>query len=709
MKEVQYGSEKDWLVFGELFGGEDNPFSLPRRWDGKAFYEDLDELLSYYQELIMDSSLNRNIYEKVKAICGNILNVIRTYLHGYPAGAYNKFTILMDTLKEQPMYANLDNIGNLYRMTKVDDNINDRARIFHAPYTVRTKVATYRYSIAGHPSLYLADSLALADLETSLFSSKEKAISARFNLCIAPKYKQREGIDPRDITIIELGFRPQDLATEEKETGLLDNDTCDRSRDAFYNSIKHSDDNLRSEGLSETYRCNAVERYILWFPLILACSYVRTNRSNPFAPEYIVPQLLTQWLRYNNTGRLIGIRYFSCYSKEASILGVNYVFPSSGEPIILRDGVQQYCPQLNEALVVTETEYLPDYQSLDKLEDVLSKEISKHVFKLTRIDYEEETTVRFPRGEMYIPARSFFNCFKLKTVHLTDAIVGIGDRAFHGCKSLETIRPVVKGKNTLPIQLETIGDGAFSGCSKLKSIILPEGLKRIGTWVFYGCQELEELRIPSTVETIGRGLVSGCNNMHSLVVNTNNSKFYSESNCIIRKSTKSLVAGICYEGQFIIPLGVTEIEDGAFSRNIRIKQLVISIGVKAIGEWAFEYCRNIETISFPDSIETVGAWAFQDCANLREVHFENNVKSIEYEAFAGCENLEKVFLPGSIENLGYKIFGNCTELRSIYYGGTKKAWDRIDKDDDWDFGTPNYTLYFIDDTTITKEKLHIEK
>ena len=408
-----------------------------------------------------------------------------------------------------------------------------------------------------------------------------------------------------------------------------------------------------------------------------------------------------------NRGQLIGIRYFSCYSKEASTLGVNYVFPSSGEPIILRDGIQQYCPQLNEAFLMTETEYLPEYKSIKQLESSLKKASCKHAFRLTHSDFADETKVQFPSGEMYIPARSFYNCSNQKTVYLTDAIVGIGNRAFHGCKSLELLR-IGRKNNALPIQLETIGNGAFSGCENLKKVILPKGLKYIGTWAFCGCNGLEKLKIPSTVDFIGRGVISGCNNIRTIEVDALNQTFYSKSNCIIRRSTNTVVVGICNDEEYSTPPEITGIEDGAYSRNQHMKQLMITTGVKKIGEWAFEYCRNLEGIDFPDSIESIGAWAFQDCTKLKELHLYSKLKSIGYQAFAGCENLEMVELPNSLESLSYGIFSNCTELKSIYYHGTKKSWEKIDKDNEWDSFTEDYTLYFSNDTWVTKEELHKE-
>lgn len=70
---------------------------------------------------------------------------------------------------------------------------------------------------------------------------------------------------------------------------------------------------------SKLYRHN----YLIWYPLIAACSFIRANKKDAFAPEYIIPQLLMQWIRYlmdsdykkGGQYNLFCIRYFSCASK----------------------------------------------------------------------------------------------------------------------------------------------------------------------------------------------------------------------------------------------------------------------------------------------------------------------------------------------------------------------------------------------------------
>jgi hypothetical protein len=58
----------------------------------------------------------------------------------------------------------------------------------------------------------------------------------------------------------------------------------------------------------------------------------------------------------------------------------------------------------------------------------------------------------------------------------------IGDSAFEGCSSLESI--------VLPSNVKLIGDNVFKDCAKLVNIELPEGLAVMGSYAFKGCSSL---------------------------------------------------------------------------------------------------------------------------------------------------------------------------------------------------------------------------
>ena len=83
------------------------------------------------------------------------------------------------------------------------------------------------------------------------------------------------------------------------------------------------------------------KRYLLWYPLIAVCSYIRVNKSDPFAAEYIIPQLIMQWTRstnkFHNRNEILGIRYFSCASVKAlfsASVTSSSVFPSTSSSLI---------------------------------------------------------------------------------------------------------------------------------------------------------------------------------------------------------------------------------------------------------------------------------------------------------------------------------------------------------------------------------------
>ncbi|MFH4351795.1 hypothetical protein WAJ70_22165, partial [Acinetobacter baumannii] len=54
---------------------------------------------------------------------------------------------------------------------------------------------------------------------------------------------------------------------------------------------------------------NEVISYLIIWPLMAACSVRVKNTTNTFKPEYIIPQLLLQFIRYDEF--FDGVSYFS--------------------------------------------------------------------------------------------------------------------------------------------------------------------------------------------------------------------------------------------------------------------------------------------------------------------------------------------------------------------------------------------------------------
>lgn len=339
---------------------------LPIRWDGADFSMTLNSLFDHYIKQIEATPISgaghsKRVEDEVKKVCGLLIKTVDYYLNGFPSKAYGSFEKVMHILMKQSLqiyqksvleqFENSDGFQDdklkLFRAVAVEDNRPyQRIRVFHTPYNLRSKVSTSRYSIAGYPSLYLGTSLGLCCEEIQMNPHKNFTIASMFKLERNFEYTNT------NIRVIELGVKPQDFVYEnisEQAKRRIDSDM------------------LRSPEVRSAY--------LLWYPLIATCSYIRVNKKDSFAAEYVIPQLLMQWVRCEiakNRGedydQLIGIRYFSCASIKASNMGFNYVFPTSGQQ---KSAGLPYCAVLAKAFRLTNPIYIHEYENIAMCESAL--------------------------------------------------------------------------------------------------------------------------------------------------------------------------------------------------------------------------------------------------------------------------------------------------------------------------------------------------
>lgn len=120
---------------------------------------------------------------------------------------------------------------------------------------------------------------------------------------------------------------------------------------------------------------------------------------------------------------------------------------------------------------------------------------------------------------MIIGADAFHSCKSLQSIDIPNSVTTIGNSAFAGCESLQSINviennpnyisidgilfskdekfiiKIPKGKNLtkykIPDSVTTIGENAFYGCESLQSIGVPDSVTEIGDWAFCGCKSLQ--------------------------------------------------------------------------------------------------------------------------------------------------------------------------------------------------------------------------
>ena len=365
-----------------------------------------------------------------------------------------------------------------------------------------------------------------------------------------------------------------------------------------------------------------------------------------------------------------------------------------------------------------------------------------------------------PSGTTAIGEGVFGGCSGLKTVIFTEKsnLKEISASMFEGCSALTSI--------TLPESIEVIGNSAFRNCTMLSEVIVPSGLKKIegiafsGTayyentanWqdgalyignhlirvssditgaftikpgtltvaagALYDCTGITSLRIPNSVVLIGEEAFSDCTGLESITVESGNTVYHSDGNCLIESATGTLISG-CKNSVIPDDGSVTRIEKNAFALRYGLTAITIPASVRSIGEYAFYYCVDLTTVIFgensrlteienaafiscksltslrlPASLRKIGSAAFRDCIALESVCFANNSMLSELEsaafigceklstfdfgvgcilgsvgdsAFSGCKSLTAITIPAAVTTIGKSSFYQCEALASITF------------------------------------------
>lgn len=156
----------------------------------------------------------------------------------------------------------------------------------------------------------------------------------------------------------------------------------------------------------------------------------------------------------------------------------------------------------------------------------------------------------------------------------------------------------------------------FSYCNLLTSIEFAEGLKTINSDAFMATPVIS-FHFPASLTSVGDAY-RNCKHIEAITVEANNSIYYSQDNCLIKRSSNALVLG-CKTS--IIPNSVTKIESNAFMGREGFTQIAIPNQVVAIDSQAFMNCSSLTTIFFPKSLTTIGSMAFFS-SSITDIYYE---------------------------------------------------------------------------------------
>ncbi len=219
-----------------------------------------------------------------------------------------------------------------------------------------------------------------------------------------------------------------------------------------------------------------------------------------------------------------------------------------------------------------------------------------------------------------IGLNAFIGCSSLKILSLPASVNEIANMAFMNCTSLIEINvdeknSTFKGEGNCLIK----GNVLILGC---KTSVIPNGVVRIKENAFKNCEGLISINIPSSVEEVSSQAFVGCNQLQSFVVDSKNTKYRAESNCLIEIDS--------VYGDILLLAGNSEETFRRIPNTIAI-----------IGENSFQNCGSLTNITLPSSIREIKNNAFANCNSLTDIVFEGSKEewiSINKDNWCNFEN-----------------------------------------------------------------------
>lgn len=244
-------------------------------------------------------------------------------------------------------------------------------------------------------------------------------------------------------------------------------------------------------------------------------------------------------------------------------------------------------------------------------------------------------------------------------------------KAYGGCINLECIEvssdnKVYKSINGDLYNKEGTSLIQYAVGKKSEVFNVPEGVVKIELGALFGANNLKKIILPKSFGDDEFILGLPKEQYVEIEIHKDNPNYKVVNGHVYSKDGKVFVMynGRKGEKTFVVPNGVTVVDNCAFCDKAELERIVLPHGLVSIGEMAFDSCVNLSDINLPSSVTSLENSCFACCESLEHITLPHGIKEIPPHAFESS-GLVHLIVPGSVKVIGEYAFSGCNSLTHV--------------------------------------------
>ena len=210
-----------------------------------------------------------------------------------------------------------------------------------------------------------------------------------------------------------------------------------------------------------------------------------------------------------------------------------------------------------------------------------------------------------------IERRAFTACFSLSNIEINSSVKVIDPMAFAECNSININ---ISADNNYFIENDGIilnKDGTemiyiTQSAVKNNTLKIPDTIKNLSAIPYNHLQNLKLIEIPNSVISIDDKFFQDRKVDVELRFEEDNEKYNTKNNGVYSKDGTILYTHFKNEKSIVVPEGVKQIKDYAFSLLLQLSQVVFPQSIETIGQYIFRSCYQIHSLSLGKNVKTLG-------------------------------------------------------------------------------------------------------